>query len=156
MPDLQIGEDDLSGEAIRTLVALHLSGMHAESPACKVHALPVEALRAADVTLYSAWVGDDLAGIGAIRHLAPDHGELKSMRVAPTFLRRGVGEAMLVHLLAVAGGRGYARVSLETGRTAAFAAAVALYRKYGFVDCPAFADYVLDDFSRCMTLVLSR
>jgi len=154
MTELTIIEDDLSGEAIRALVALHLAGMHGASPACKVHALPVEALRAADVTFYTAWVGDALAGMGAIRHLAADHGELKSMRVAPSFLRRGVGEAMLRHLLGVARARGYARVSLETGRTEAFAAAETLYRKYGFVDSPAFADYVIDDFSQCLTLVL--
>jgi len=155
MPDLHIAEDDLSGEAIRKLVALHLAGMQAHSPASKVHALPVEALRAADVTFYSAWAGDDLAGMGAIRHLSGDHGELKSMRVAPAFLRQGVGEAVLVHLLGVARARGYRRVSLETGRTAAFAPAATLYRKYGFVECPAFADYVIDDFSQCMTLTLT-
>lgn len=149
--DVTIREDDVSGEAIRALVALHLSGMHQESPACKVHALPVEALRAADVTFYSAWAGDTLAGMGAIRHLAQDHGELKSMRVASAFLRQGVGEAILRHLLQVARDRGYARVSLETGRTAAFAPAIALYRKYGFVECAAFADYVVDGFSQCMT-----
>lgn len=154
MTELRIVEDDLSGEAIRALVALHLSHMHANSPACKVHALPIEALRAPDVTFYSAWAGEGLAGMGAIRHLAPDHGELKSMRVAPAYLRRGVGEAMLRHLLTVARARGYTRVSLETGRGEAFEPAIALYRKHGFVDCPAFADYVLDGFSQCLTLVL--
>ncbi len=155
MPDLAIVEDDLTGDAIRALVALHLSGMHAASPACKVHALPIAALRAADVTFYSAWAGTALAGMGAIRHLADDHGELKSMRVAPDFVRQGVGEAMLRHLLAVARARRYARVSLETGRTPAFAPAVALYRKYGFAECPAFADYVIDGFSQCLTLALA-
>jgi putative acetyltransferase len=155
MLDLNIREDDLSGEAIRALVALHLSGMHAESPPDKVHALPVERLRASDVTFWSAWAGDTLAGMGAMRHLAPDHGELKSMRVAPDFLGQGVGEAILRHLLGEARARGCTRVSLETGRTGAFVPAVALYRKYGFVECPAFADYVLDGFSQCMTLALS-
>jgi putative acetyltransferase len=154
MTELRIVEDDLSGEAIAALVALHVSGMHAHSPACKVHALPVAALRADDVTFYSAWLGDALAGMGAIRRLAADHGELKSMRVAPAFLRQGVGEAMLRHLIGVARARGHTRVSLETGRGAAFDPAIALYRKYGFVDCPAFADYVVDDFSQCLTLVL--
>ena len=95
-----------------------------------------------------------LAGMGAIRHLAPDHGELKSMRVAPSFLRQGVGKAMLRHLLNVARARGYARVSLETGRGEAFDPAIALYRRHGFVDGPAFADYVLDGFSQCLTLAL--
>lgn len=156
MPQLTITEDDLSRETVRELVALHLSGMHANSPACKVHALPVEALRRPDVTFYTAWDATGaLAGMGAIRHLDAGHGELKSMRVAPAFLGQGVGQAILLHLLSVARARGYARVSLETGRTPAFAPAVGLYRKHGFVACAAFADYVADDFSQCLTLALT-
>lgn len=151
---LRIVEDDLSGEDIQALVAFHLSGMHASSPACKVHAMPVARLRQRDVTFWSAWVGSAIAGMGAMKQIAADHGELKSMRVAPEWLGRGVGEAMLRHLVGVARARGYARVSLETGRTAAFAPAIALYRKHGFVECPAFGDYVSDDFSQCLTLPL--
>ncbi len=151
---LEIAEDDLSGDDIRALVALHLAGMHAESPADKVHALPLDKLRQPGVTFYAARVHGEVAAMGAIKHLDETHGELKSMRAAPAWRGKGVGEAMLVHLLAVARERGYARVSLETGRTEAFAAAAGLYRKYGFVECEAFADYVVDEFSRCMTLAL--
>ncbi|NLR69275.1 GNAT family N-acetyltransferase [Novosphingobium sp. ERN07] len=154
MQHLRIIEDDLSGEPIRELVALHLSGMHAHSPACKVHALPVEKLRQPGVTFFSAWVAKALAGMGAIRELDATHGELKSMRVAPDWLGKGVGEAMLLHLLSVARARGYERVSLETGSGPAFAPALALYRKHGFENCAAFADYVLDEFSQCLTLRL--
>jgi putative acetyltransferase len=154
MQHLRIIEDDLSGEPIRELVALHLSGMHAHSPACKVHALPVEQLRQPGVTFFSAWAGEALTGMGAIRELDAAHGELKSMRVAPAWLGKGVGEAMLLHLLSVARARGYRRISLETGSGPAFAPALALYRKHGFENCPAFADYVLDEFSQCLTLRL--
>ncbi|MBF9153050.1 GNAT family N-acetyltransferase [Novosphingobium jiangmenense] len=154
MDAVTIIEDDLAGEAIRSLVALHLAGMHANSPACKVHALPVEKLRQPGVTFYSAWVGDALAGMGAIRELDPNHGELKSMRAAPDWLRKGIGEALLIHLLGVARQRGYERVSLETGQGPAFEPALGLYRKHGFINCEAFADYVLDDFSQCLTLHL--
>jgi putative acetyltransferase len=97
--DLRFIEDNLSGEAIRALIAYHLSGMHDNSPAGKVHALPLAGLRAADVTFWSAWVDADLAGMGAMKHLAPDHGELKSMRAAPKWRGKGVGDAMLLHLL---------------------------------------------------------
>lgn len=152
--DVRIVEDDLSGEAIRGLVAIHLAGMHANSPACKVHALPVEKLRQPGVTFYSAWVGEALAGMGAIRELDAAHGELKSMRVASDWLGKKIGEALLLHLLAVARQRGYRRVSLETGQGPAFEPALGLYRKHGFVNCEAFADYVLDDFSQCLTLHL--
>lgn len=153
--NLQIIEDDLSGEAIRALVALHLSGMHAHSPACKIHALPVERLSQPGVTFYSAWVGDDVVGMGAIRELDANHGELKSMRVAPAWLGKGIGKAVLNHLLDAARTRGYLRVSLETGRGPAFEPAIGLYRKHGFINCEAFADYVLDDFSQCMTLAIA-
>lgn len=154
MARLRIVEDDLSGEAIRGLVALHLAGMHAHSPACRVHALSVEALRQPGVTFYSAWMDDDLAGMGALRQIDPSHSEIKSMRVAPDFLGKGIGEAILLHLLAVARAKGHARVSLETGTGPAFEPALRLYRKHGFNNCAAFADYVLDDFSQCLTLVL--
>lgn len=154
MENLSIVEDDLSGEAIRELVALHLSGMHAHSPACKVHALPVEQLRQPGVTFFSAWMGEGLVGMGAIRELDAAHGELKSMRVAPAWLGKGLGEAILVHLLGVARTRGYGRVSLETGQGPAFEPALGLYRKHGFANCAAFADYVLDDFSQCLTVTL--
>ena len=153
---LTITEDDLAAENVRTLIALHLSGMHAESPACKVHALPLEKLRQPGVTFYAARIHGALAAIGAILHLDETHGELKSMRAAPEWRGKGVGEAMLLHLLGVARARGYARVSLETGRTEAFAPAVALYRKYGFEECSAFADYVVDDFSQCLSLKLQN
>jgi putative acetyltransferase len=151
---LEIAEDDLSGADVQALVAYHLGGMHAESPACKVHALPLDKLRQPGVTFYTARIHGTLAAMGAIKHLDDAHGELKSMRAAPEWRGKGVGEAMLQHLLAVASARGYTRVSLETGRTEAFAPAVALYRKYGFEECAAFADYVVDDFSQCLTLML--
>lgn len=151
---LAIAEDDLTGEDVCALVALHLAGMYAESPADKVNALPLERLRQSGVTFYAARVHGEVAAMGAIKHLDETHGELKSMRAAPAWRGKGAGEAMLVHLLEVARARGYTRVSLETGRTDAFAAAAGLYRKHGFVGCEAFADYAVDDFSMCMTLAL--
>ena len=148
---VRIVEDDLSGEAVQALVALHLSGMHASSPACKVHALPLDKLRSPDVTFYSAWVGDSLAAIGALKELDAGRGELKSMRAAPEWRGKGMGEAMLHHLLAEARTRGYRWVGLETGRTEEFVPAVALYRKHGFESCAAFGDYVVDEFSQCLS-----
>jgi len=150
----RIVEDDLTGGAVVELVRLHLDGMHACSPACKVNAMPVERLRGDDVTFYSAWDGERLAAFGAIKHLADDHGELKSMRAAPEYRGKGAGSAILEHLLSVARMRGYRRVSLETGRTAPFADAHALYARNGFVECDAFGDYVADEFSMCMTRTL--
>lgn len=151
---LHIIEDDLSGEAITGLLRLHLDEMFAFSPPESVHAMPIERLRQPDVTFYAAWDGATLAGCGALKHLDPGHGELKSMRAAPAYRGKGVGKAILSHLLAEAWARGYARVSLETGSHEPFLPARRLYQSHGFVACPPFADYVLDDFSLCMTRTL--
>jgi putative acetyltransferase len=151
---LTFREDDLTGEAIAALLRLHLDEMHRWSPPCSVHAMPVERLRQSDVTFWSAWNGNELAGCGALRHLDEGHGEIKSMRAAPDYREKGVGKAILRHLLGEARARGYARVSLETGRPAEFLPARRLYESHGFAECPPFADYVLDDFSICMTLEL--
>lgn len=152
--DLRIIPDDLSGESVLALLQLHLDEMRQWSPPESVHAMPAARLRQPDVAFFSAWDGEMLAGCGAIKHLGDGHGELKSMRAAPAYRGRGVGKAMLGRLLAEARERGYARVSLETGRPAAFQPAQNLYRAHGFAECPPFGDYVADDFSMCMTLQL--
>jgi putative acetyltransferase len=153
-PALRIVEDDLSGPEIAALLRLHLEEMHSWSPPESVHAMPIERLRADDVTFFSAWAGEVLAGCGAIKQIDPRHGELKSMRAHPDWRGKGVGKAILDHLLAVARERGYCRVSLETGRPEAFLPARELYRSHGFAECPPFADYTDDPFSICMTRTL--
>lgn len=152
--NLQIVEDDLSGDAIAALLRLHLDEMHRWCPACSVHAMPIERLRAADVTFWSAWDGDALAGCGALKEIDPAHGEIKSMRAAPAYRGKGVGKAILAHLMDEAQRRGYARLSIETGRPEEFLPARSLYRAHGFAECPPFGDYVSDDFSICMTRLL--
>ena len=76
------------------------------------------------------------------------------MRTAEAHLRKGVGSAILDHLIAVARRRGYRRLSLETGSSDEFAASRALYTRYGFRVCGPFADYREDPFSCFMTLEL--
>lgn len=151
MPEYRITEDDLTGSEIAALLRLHLDEMHQWSPPESVHAMPIERLRQPDVTFFSAWDGARLAACGAIKHLADDHGELKSMRADPDYRGKGAGKAILRHLLDEAGKRGYRRVSLETGRPEPFLPARRLYQSHGFTECPPFADYTEDPFSICMT-----
>lgn len=154
MADYAIREDDLTGPEIAGLLTLHLTEMHAWSPAESVHAMPIERLRAADVTFFSAWDKGRLAACGAIKHLEDGHGELKSMRAQPEYRGKGAGRAILDHLLAVARTRGYSRLSLETGSTEPFEPARRLYAANGFAECGPFADYGPDPFSFFMTRTL--
>ena len=151
MKTYRVVEDDLTGAEVAELLELHLSEVHQWSPACKVHAMPIERLREPDVTFYSAWDGGTLAAVGALKQLDTARGELKSMRAAPEYRGKGAGRAMLEHLMAEAQQRGYRWLGLETGRPEPFVPARTLYARYGFAECEAFADYVSDEWSLCMS-----
>lgn len=150
----RIHQDDLSSREIQELLELHAADMLANSPAGACHFLSLDGLRNPAVTVWSAWDGNDLAGCGALQELDRGHGELKSMRTAPDHLGRGVGRAVLGHIVAVARARGYERLSLETGTGDGFDAAVGLYERAGFRACGPFADYVDNGFSRFFVLRL--
>lgn len=148
---IDIRADDLTAAATRRLVEFHLAGMHDTSPAESVHALGVDALRHPSVSVWSAWVGDELAGIGALKALDARRGEIKSMRVDDRFRGHGVGRALLRHIVAQARDRGMTSLWLETGSTDDFVAAQRLYESEGFAYCGPFEDYTLDPFSVFMT-----
>jgi putative acetyltransferase len=150
----RIVRDDVTGVEIRALLTLHFAGMLANSPKDSCHFLDFDGLRSDDVTFWSIWDGDDLAGCGALKEIGAQEGEIKSMRTAEAHLRKGIGAQMLRHIVAEARARGYTRVSLETGSSPAFEAALTLYAEHGFAQCPPFGDYVEDTFSRYMTLEL--
>lgn len=151
---MKIERDDLSRPAVSALVELHLRAAFDNSPPGSVFALDVSGLRDPAVTVWTAWDGDALLGMGALKRLDAGHGELKSMRTAPAALRRGVGRTMLDHLVAEARARGYRRLSLETGSNEPFAPARAMYARAGFAECGPFADYSDTSFSRYFTLAL--
>ena len=128
---------------------------HSVTPAGHVHALNVDGLLDPSLTLYSARVDGVLAGVGAIKQLDSSHAELKSMHTSDSFRRRGVGRAMVDHLLKVAADRGCTRVSLETGTMEAFAPARHMYATAGFEPCEPFGNYTVNPYSTCMTILLS-
>ncbi len=151
---MEIRADTLQHPAVIALLQEHLAWMHRTSPPESVHALDLDGLRQPGIRFWSLWEGDALAGCGALRHIDDAHGEIKSMRTAQAYLRRGVASRMLDHLVDEAIRRGYRRVSLETGSMDYFAPARALYTGAGFVACAPFADYVDDPNSVFMTRVL--
>lgn len=151
---IEIRVDDLSGDATRALITAHLAGMHDTSPPESVHALDLDGLRDPAITFWSAWSGAELAGIGALKRLDEQRGELKSMRVDDRFRGTGVGRALLRHIVEEARGRGMTSLWLETGSTAEFLPAKRLYESEGFVECGPFEGYALDPFSVFLTRTL--
>ena len=151
---MDIRVDDLSHEKTRELLRLHLQGMQANSPPGHVFALDLSGLQVPEVTVWSAWKGDEICGIGALKQLDAGSGEIKSMRTHPRYLRQGVGAALLERIIEEAGRRNLRRLSLETGSGPAFEPALGLYRKRGFVDGEAFADYVRSEFNQFLHLRL--
>ena len=125
--------------------------MRQVSPPESTHALDLAELRRPEITFWSVWEGDELAGFGALKELDPLHAEIKSMRTAVAYKRKGVASRLLEHLVAEAERRGYRRLSLETGSMEYFEPARQLYARFGFDVCAPFDAYVEDPNSVFMT-----
>ena len=152
---IRIIPSDFGDPRVAALLRVHVTQARAETAPGSAHALDLDGLRSPEISFWTMWEDETLLGCGALKRLSADHGEVKSMHTAQAMRRRGAGSAMLRHLIAAARADGMSRLSLETGSWDYFRPAQALYRCHGFVECPPFADYVLDPNSVFMTLDLS-
>ena len=156
---LRIVEGGLDDSRVVALLDTHVTRARAETGRGSAHALDLSGLRAPDITFWSAWEGEGdsatVVGVGALKRLSPDHGEVKSMHTAEWARGQGVGRALLERVTTEARERGMSRLSLETGSWPYFAPARAFYASFGFVECPPFGDYRADPNSVFMTLALS-
>jgi putative acetyltransferase len=150
-PALHIRVDELRDPRVIALLEEHMRDMRTVSPPGSCHALDLSGLRQPDVTFWTIWDGDQLAGCGALKTLDPRHGEIKSMRTARKHLRKGIARIMLEHILVEAHKRGLRRLSLETGSQPYFDPARRLYESFGFRECAPFGEYVLDPNSVFMS-----
>ncbi|MCJ2188487.1 GNAT family N-acetyltransferase [Novosphingobium beihaiensis] len=150
---MNIRQDDPAAPHVSGLLAFHLEelrgvmGEHA-------FALDASGLSSPDVTFWTAWREDELAGFAALKHLGAGLGEVKSMRAAPSARGSGVGRALMDHVIAEARQRGYRELYLETGTAPLHEPAIGLYRRSGFVNCAAFADYQPSPHNQFMVLAL--
>jgi putative acetyltransferase len=136
-----ISVDDPRRPAVRALLDSHLAFCLSQTPPEHSFALDVDSLADPAVTLVSYRDGETVLGVAALRELDAARGEVKSMHTAAGARGRGVGRALLAHLLGTARSRGYQRVFLETGTTPGFAAARALYESAGFTPTGPFGGY---------------
>jgi len=144
----------LDDPGVKALLEHHVTSARAETAVGSAHALDLDGLKSPDMKFWSAWDGDSLLGVGALKQISPSHGEIKSMHTAQANRRAGVGSGMLRHIIEAARTMGITRLSLETGSWEYFQPARALYKSHGFVECPPFGDYVADPNSVFMTLEL--
>ncbi len=156
---MQIRLDSLDDPRVHALLRHHLDEIAPTAPEASRHALDLSGLKAPNISFWCVWddvhsvsVGEPgsalpkevLAGFGALKTHSPDHGEIKSMRTAPTHLRQGVASQLLTHILSEARERGLKWVSLETGSMDYFASARALYVRHGFTLSAPFGEYQPD------------
>ena len=151
-----IAIDDPSSADVRALLERHLEFARATTPPEHVFALDLDGLKDPAVTFFTYRVNGDVIGMAALKQLDEEHAELKSMHTAAKARGRGVGRALVDHIVEVARERGYRRISLETGSGPAFEAARSLYAGASFTPCEAFGDYRPTPLSAYMTLALDR
>lgn len=156
MPEFQIVHGELSDPRVVELLQTHLLRARAETAPGSAHALDLGGLQSPDIRFWTIWERDVLLGAGALNRLSSDHGEVKSMYTAQNARGKGVGSAMLRHIIEFARSSGMSRLSLETGSWEYFRPARELYKKHGFRECPPFGDYVLDPNSVFFSLDLRR
>jgi len=148
--NIQIGSVD--NPQIVNLIREHLAAMEPTAPAESRHALDLSGLSDDSITLWSVWDGNQLAGIGALKRISQTHAEIKSMKTAKTFLRKGIASLLLNHIIEEAKKSGYQQLSLETGSMDFFAPARKLYSSFGFLECGPFEGYIEDPNSVFMTI----
>ncbi|WP_394192439.1 GNAT family N-acetyltransferase [Pseudoalteromonas atlantica] len=151
---MNIKTGELAHPDVIALLQSHHNDMLQHSPVESVHALDVSKLAVPNITFYSLWKDNNLAGVGALKALNATHGEIKSMRTSSAHLRQGIAAKLLTHIIEQATQRGYKTLSLETGTADAFLPAQKLYTQFGFKECQPFGDYVLDPYSLFMNKTL--
>ena len=105
-------------------------------------------LQSANIYLVGARIEGELVGIGGLEMQEGGVGELKRFFVTPKHRGTGVADAILDALFDYARAHELDLVRLETGDKQR--AAIAFYRRHGFVEIPRFAPYLASETSVCM------
>lgn len=116
------------------LLALQYDSYLVEAELMGLRELPpmhetVEMLQSSRETFWGSFDGPELVGVLSSTEDG-DQTEICRLVVAPTHFRRGIASRLLEHTLGMAGPD--ATIQVSTGR--ANAPAIALYKKYGFVE----------------------
>lgn len=147
---LRIDVGGLDDAQVIAMLKFHFDTNISVTPPGSAHVFDLSRLKSPDISFWSAWDGQTLMGVGALKRMNARDGEIKSMHTLKTARRSGVGAAMLRHIMAEARNMGLARLFLETGSFDFFAPARALYARHGFTECAPFEGYKPDPNSTFM------
>jgi GNAT superfamily N-acetyltransferase len=86
--------------------------------------------------LIIAFIDGNACGIGCLKSIDDEIGEIKRMYVDPSFRKIGAGRAILQSLLSAAKETGYTKVRLDSPKF--MEAAHSLYRSFGFNDISVY------------------
>ncbi|NJM29199.1 MAG: GNAT family N-acetyltransferase [Rhizobiales bacterium] len=140
---LRIISGDLNDERVLVLLHYHFAKCHEVTPPGSAHVFDVSRLKSPDVDFWAAWEGDTLMGVGAVKEIEAGHGEVKSMHTAEAARRKGVGSAILNHMIETSRAKRLRRLSSKPVPRL-LCPAVQLYKSFGFIECAPFGDYKLD------------
>tara|TARA_B100000745_G_C19956439_1_gene323108 strand:+ start:83 stop:544 length:462 start_codon:yes stop_codon:yes gene_type:complete len=149
-------EGNFNKPEVNKLLISHFIELSSVSPVDRGHVLDIPGLKNPSIKFWSLWENDQLIGCGALKFLDKEHGELKSIRVADSFRRKGNGFKVINHLINEAKELNIKKISLETGTGNFFTPARKLFDKCGFKVCEPFAHYKKDPDACYMNLLLSN
>ena len=132
---------DLSKSDIQDLILHHQRSALAANTVCEGHALSVEDYADPHIELFATYEAGELLAIGGLLRLDTRRGELKTMHTRDAARGKGIGQALLAHIIETAKGHGLKQLYLETGTVPFFAAATRLYGRMGFAECGPFEAY---------------
>lgn len=101
-----------------------------------------------------AFYDDKACGIGCLKNINQDIGEIKRMYVNPSFRNIGAGAGILQALLNAARETGYKKVRLDSPKF--MEAAHKLYRKMGFTDIEVYAEVEIPEEFRKYLIFMEK
>ena len=115
-----------------------LYGVHPHNPAeaVKEDIKNIDKFLPPNGRLVLAFIDNKSCGIGCLKSINDEIGEIKRMYVDPSFRKIGAGRAILQGLLNAAKETGYQKVRLDSPLF--MEAAHSLYRSFGFTEIPVY------------------
>ena len=149
-------ENNFDHPEVNKLLKKHFIELRSVSPEGSTHVLDIPGLKVSSIKFWSLWENEKLIGCGALKFLDENQGEFKSIRIADSFRKNGLGVKIIDHLINEAKKLNIKKISVETGSGDFFSSARKLFKKCGFKPCKPFAHYKEDSNSCYFSLDVKK